>query len=350
MLLCMALLAAGCASNRRIAVLPFENLSADPSDDWLRDGFSESLGDHFLYVKDIWPKHREDINAAAKSVDQPVYLPFGAVAQAAQIGLALDAGRVMIGSFRHREDELITFTRLIDCKSGQILHETRQRVAGPANFRFFSQIQEMVQAVEQTDPEKLEVPGRRTKNFKAFEYFIQGRLSTLRDTDEEYRNAATWFREAIKLDYQYALAYVGLAEALSHWGFLIKQDGKAYQDLYRKAYENLNLAEKYDAAIPVYHKARTENLLKADSFYVVGMTQLKNQEWTLAQQSFQKALDLTPHDAMAIFQLGEIERLQGRIDAAREQYMKALELRPNLTPAMDGLEKVKITKPEVPAP
>ena len=335
----------GCTSTHKIIVLPYDNYSAKPTDHWLRDGFSESMNDHLQYVKKLEVLPREDINEICKNLDLSPYVHFDEE-KAAKIGRKLRARYVIIGRFRRSNDSLIVFSRIVNSYKKRIEHQFRLRTEAPKNYRFFSQVLGISEYTAYAlggsgeIRQIMEPASRRTKSFKAFEYYINGRLASFQGRTEDYRVAINWYRQAINADYSYALAYGAIADVYTEWGFLLKQRNRAYHEEYRKAHQNLKDALKYDPKLPAFHIGRARRYLEADIHYVVGDTHLRNQNYEAAIAAFRKNLDLTPNDSLTLFGMGEAYLGMGDVQRSRHYYTSALEYNPALVKAIDRLEEL----------
>ena len=255
---------------------------------------------------------------------------------------------IVIGTFRRRPDSIVAFTRILDGSSGETLHQYRQRSQRPDNFRFFQQVREITQkalpglkAANKTikNSDELILPAsKRVRGLKGFEYYVLGRKAFWKGGESNYRVAATWYREAIKYDFKYALGYIGLAETLAHWGFERKINNRSYQDFYRKAHDQIRIAKKYDPTISFYHYERSKKILDADIDFVVGETHLKNKQWGQALAAYRLSLSKTPEDAYTLYRMGEAYLGLGEMERARHHFASALEINPSLIPAIDRLE------------
>src|SRR5262249_36742047 len=161
--------------------------SAEPQDQWLRDGFSESLADHLDLTGHVHVISREDLNQACKELKITPYIPFAEEALAARVGKKLEATDVVIGSFRRRQDRLVTFSRMVKVDSGKVVHATRQKNEALQNYLFFKQVLEIadgflpafgVSEKKISDVEEVMRPaGKRTSTLRPFEFFVLGRLA-----------------------------------------------------------------------------------------------------------------------------------------------------------------------------
>lgn len=337
-----------CSRRLKVLVLPFENQTQLPEDEWLRDAFSEALTDHLLYAKKPDMISRLNLNQSCVENRKSPYIKFTSAAAAEDLGKLLGADRVIYGAFQKRGNDLVTFSRMVNASNGEILHEFRLRNETPNNFLFFTQVHDTAASllpalkISKGDVSgtktKMEKAKLRTRDFKAYELYIRGKIAFFQQSEDGYRVAANWYREAINTDFRFALAYYGLAETLAFWGYQNKTNNKPYQDFYRKSHEAIARAKQFDPDLPFFHIQAAKQFLDADIPYVVGMTHLANKQYDLAIASFRKNLVATPKDAMTLFQMGEAYLGQNDTQRARAHYVAALEKNPAFIPAIDKLE------------
>ena len=177
----------GCSQRLKVLVLPFENQTQLPEDEWLRDAFSEALTDHLLYAKKPELISRLSLNQACVENRKSPYIKFTSAAAAEDLGKLVGADRVIYGAFQKRGNDLVTFSRMVNTANGEILHEFRLRNETPNNFLFFTQVQDTAASllpplkISKSDLDstrsKMEKAKLRTRDFKAFELFIRGKIA-----------------------------------------------------------------------------------------------------------------------------------------------------------------------------
>src|SRR5262245_901376 len=98
----------GCSgvAGHRVLVWPFDNLSQVTEDNWLRDGFSESLDDHYAQIHQFQIVPRHELNQACAELKTPLYRPLEDNEGALTIARHVGATEVIVGSFRRRDEEL----------------------------------------------------------------------------------------------------------------------------------------------------------------------------------------------------------------------------------------------------
>jgi TolB-like protein/DNA-binding winged helix-turn-helix (wHTH) protein/Tfp pilus assembly protein PilF len=189
-----------------LVVLPFENLSGDPSLEYLSDGITEELS---AQLGNLNPQRLGVIGRTSAMIYK--HSPKGI----GEIGRELGVSYVVEGSVR-REAEKIRVT-------AQLVEVSDQAHVWSADYD--RDIRDLVQleddiarevtgqvgvSVALESPEKLK---RHTPTPEAHEAYLVGRYYWNKRTSAGYATAASYFRQAFEKDPQYAAAYAGLAES-----------------------------------------------------------------------------------------------------------------------------------------
>ena len=269
-------------SPRRItlAVLPFENLSGEPAQQFFADGFSEEL---ITQLGGLEPTSLGIIGRTSAMQYQ------GTTKDPRQIGRELGAEYVLIGSVRRDKDRVRITARLIRAHDGTTLwakdydrnvsdilalqNEVASAIAREISLKLSPEENARLVAARPVDP-------------VAYESYLKGRYFWNKRTSSSYVKAIQYFNEAIARDAKYAQAYTGLADAYALLGSL------ANAELPRRE------------AMP---KARAAALaaLQLDDSLAEAHTSLAFEEmhyewdWPAAEREFKRALQLNPNYATA---------------------------------------------------
>ena len=219
LILCLLLtlsLPAVAAQRRRVAVLPFRNLSQQTADNWLSDSFSESLIMGMGQVPGLRLIERAEMQAIVKeqAFMQSVYAN---PEQAPRLGQILGAQYIALGSFQHVGDRIQANVRLVNVETGEIEGHTLSQVQGPLDKLFELQAELAEKLVQHLSQEasrtQIQQAIGQTASVKAHEYYIRG-MSVLQplNSAKELATALNWFEKAIAVDSKYARAYAGLAQ------------------------------------------------------------------------------------------------------------------------------------------
>lgn len=193
-----------------IAVLPFANFSSDPDSDFFSDGLAEELTTGLSRVAGLRVAAR---SSAFRFKDQQV--------DARDAGRQLGVSTVLEGSIRRAGNRVRASVQLIEVATG--FQSWADRYDGELEDIF--QIQEDMAAsiIEQlqgklgtTAPRQ--VMRKHSASSEAYEMYLRGRFHWERRHRGEQARALECFRNAVAIDPEYALAYVGMADA--YWSLL----------------------------------------------------------------------------------------------------------------------------------
>lgn len=189
-----------------IAVLPFDNMSKDPEQEYFANGISEDLITDLSKIPNFLVISRLSSFAyKGKSV------------KIQQIAEELGARYVLEGSVRKADNNVRINAQLIDATTGHHLWADRY----DSNIRDIFALQDKITqkiatslAVKLTEEEQDRLTQRDTNNIEAYEAFLKGSnfANSLRNDPEKFVEALPWFEKAIELDPDYSLAYAALAE------------------------------------------------------------------------------------------------------------------------------------------
>jgi len=175
-----------------------------------------------------------------------------------------------------------------------------------------------------TPSEQNRLAGGNRPNREGYEAFLKGRYFWSRRTEETTTKAIGYFRQAIENDPNYAMAYVGLADA----------------------YKSLAMADSMQEALPpreAFPKARAAatRALQIDDTVaeahasLAHIQYLYDRDWSGAEQELRRAIDLNPNYASAHQWYAYYLMWTGRLDEARHEIEQAREIDP-LSPTVDG--------------
>jgi serine/threonine protein kinase/TolB-like protein/cytochrome c-type biogenesis protein CcmH/NrfG len=190
-----------------VAVLPFDNLSADVEAGSLGDDITYSLTEALMRVRDL--KVRPYTSAArhkGKDID------------ARSAGRALEVQAVVKGLVNKRDDKLIVIVDVIDIRD-QDRPIVTARYEGLARDRLRLQQQIVTELPEKlrltlTGEQKQDLAKLPTRSLQAHELYVRGRLAWNRRTIDDMKLALDYFDQAIQLDPAFAQAYAGKADCL----------------------------------------------------------------------------------------------------------------------------------------
>jgi adenylate cyclase len=189
-----------------IAVLPFDNMSKDPEQEYFADGISEDLITDLSKIPNFLVISRlSSFTYKGKSV------------KTQQIGEELDVRYVLEGSVRKANGNVRINAQLIDAATGHHLWAERYDGNTGDIFGLQDKITQKIAAslaVKLTAEEQDHLTQKDTDNIEAYEAFLKGSnlANSLRNDPEKFVAALPWFEKAVELDPDYSQAYAALAE------------------------------------------------------------------------------------------------------------------------------------------
>lgn len=277
---------------RRVAVLPFSNLSPDPEDEFFADGLTEELIDRLCQVKGLEVIARTSVMSYKKKETK-----------AGTIGKELRAGALVEGSVRKAGSRIRVTAQLIDTNKEAHLWSSRYDRDLQDVFAVQTDIAEQVAGalkVQLVQSARKAVEQAPTQNMEAYTLYLRGRFLWNKRASPSVREALGLFQMAVEKDPNYGRAFAGIADCYS---ILIDRDEMAWSEGGPKAMEACSRALQLDPSLPEAHA----------SMGLVLHLELKTEE---ASREFEKAIELNPGYASA-YQWYSIElTVQGKLDEA----------------------------------
>jgi DNA-binding winged helix-turn-helix (wHTH) protein/tetratricopeptide (TPR) repeat protein len=193
----------------KLAVLPFENLSADPERGYLADGLTEET---IAALGQIDPEHLSVISRMSVMIYKQTSKT------AAEVGRELAASYLVKASLRAEGPHMRVTAGLIRV-SDQVQLWSASFDSEPNSMLAFQRELSAALAEQirlRLAPERLAVLARRqTQNAEAFDLYLRGRHFWNQLSPPTTRRAAEYYLRATQVDGSYALAWSGLADAAS---------------------------------------------------------------------------------------------------------------------------------------
>jgi len=281
-----------------LVVLPLQNLSPDPAQEYFSDGMTDALITDLAQIGSLKVISR---TSSMQYKQTKKSLP--------EIARDLNVDGVVEGTVQ---------------RSGDRVRITAQLVHGPTDRHLwansyerdihdvFALERDLTQEIAREIQAQIKTPNApklaqaRPMNAKALEAYLQGNYHLNGFTEEEIRKARKYFQQAIDADPTFAAAYAGLASAEGA-GF------NAHAEIAKRA------AERALELDPTLSDAwMTLAGMKADSW-----------DWPGTEQYYRKAIELNPNNAQAHEELGEHLDAMGRLDEGLKECQIAQELDPN---------------------
>ncbi|MGB5490482.1 MAG: tetratricopeptide repeat protein [Woeseiaceae bacterium] len=292
-----------------IAVLPFRNRSAKTEDvyfvDGIRDDILTQLAKLSSFGKVISRTSMEQYRDTSKAIPQ--------------IGRELGVATILEGGIQRAGDRVRINVQLIDATTDEHLWaETYDRNLTATNiFDIQSEIVETIVQqlnVKLTSEETQQLATMPTRNIAAYTAYLQGRSEAGIETMESLVEAIGHFNTAIEADPEFALAYIGLADA--------------YLTLGANFLGGLSNDESNALAEPPLKQSLVLDPSSGEAQAVLGLLRLQQGNIEGAEQAYSRAIELQPNSARAFRLYGRLRSLQGRNEEAMELLQKALRLDP----------------------
>ncbi len=258
-----------------IAVLPFANATGNPEMEYLSDGIGENLINSLSQLPQL------KVIARSSSFRYK-----GKVADSQEVARALNVRAILTGRVSQRGDDLVVNVELTDAQEGT-------QVWGEQFTRKPSDIQTMEEEIARTVANKLRLrlsPDQQqqftrfaTQNPNAYQAYLNGMFYMGKGGFENVRRALDFFNQAVALDPNSALAWVGIS--------------KAYRDLQAKSLLDPKIA--LTRAKAAAQKALELDDTLPDAHLALG--RIKHDEWDLvgAEREYKRAIELSPNMAEA---------------------------------------------------
>lgn len=288
-----------------LAVLPFENLSGDPSVEYLGEGIAEAV----IHALSQVPAVRVMARSAAFRFK-------GASLDPQTIGRKLNVRAVLVGRVWQRGDSLTIGAELVDVRNGW-------QIWGGQYNRKLSEIQRVEEEMTREMCESLrlrlsgEDSGRAfhhfTENTEAYQEYLKGRFHWNRLNEVGVRRSLEYYQNAISQDPNYALAYAGLADSYALLAFFgIERPA----DIVPKAKQAALQALALDDHLAEAHCA------------LAGILKIYEWNWKGAEHAYEQALRLDPKNWQAHRGYAALLAARGRTSAAMREIQSAHELDP----------------------
>lgn len=331
-----------------IAVLPLENLSHDPEQEYFADGMTDALLTDLARIDALRVISRQSV-MGYKGSKKP--LP--------EIARELNVDAIVEGTVQRSGDKVRISANLLQAKTDQHLWAKSYERDFRDVLRLQGEVAEdIAREIEVTisADESRRFSAARTVNPEAYEDYLKGRFQYYSITPQGYDEAERYYQLALEKDPNYALAYSGLADV---WMMRTDSGHAPPFEVMPKAMAAANKAVELDQNLSEPHVtlANIDALYKRDwisgenefrraiesnpnsqdahFMYADFLVSLKrNQEW---QNEIQRALALDPISAFTRTFYGWHLIYLGRYDEAIQELQQVLATQPGFSSAYMGL-------------
>ncbi len=294
------------ASKPSVAVLPFANLSGEASENYFSDGITEDITTALSKNRWLTVIARNSAFAFRDSSD-------GIRAT----GEALEANYLVMGSVRKAGTRARITTEIVDVETENCVWSERFDRDMVDIFDLQDEITELVASRIESElglSERQKAVRRPRKNRGAWDLYQLAVAEFYKFTPDSNLKSQELLRETLALDPEFASAHSRLAYAivLSMVYFDVTPDETSMDEALVAAKRAIELDDQ-----------------DANSYFTIGRVYLARQEYELAIDALEHALELNPCLAVTYCGLGDSLAYEGRLDEAIEQFENAIRLSPH---------------------
>lgn len=281
-----------------LAVLPFKQIGPQEIDEYLGLGIADALITRLGATRRILVRPTNSVRKYSASSGDPL---------AAGRELGVDA--VLDGNLQKDGDRLRVTVQLLSISDGATVWTAKYDESVSDILQMQDSISRQVASavgIELTTRETQALTRRYTQDNEAYQAYLKGRYFWNKRTSDSTKKAKQYFRQAIAIDPNYALAYAGIAEALIFgWRATDFRDAQAYA----------SRALEIDPSLP-------------EAFTSKAVAHLHLAEWADAESAFARAIELDPDNANTHVWYSSYCRARGRIQEGITEAKRAVDLDP----------------------
>jgi adenylate cyclase len=291
-----------------IAVLPFQNMSGDPEQEYFADGTVEDIITALSRFGQLFVIARNSS-----------FVYKGRAVDVKQVGRELGVRYVLEGSVRKAANRIRITAQLIDAQTG--VHLWAERLDGELQDIFGLQDQVTARVVGEIAPKLEQAEIERAKHkptdrLDAYDYYLRGRANLNRGTKEGTDEGLSQFHQALQIDPDFASAYAMAAwchfwrkvngwmtdrsQEIAEGAGLARRAIELGQDdavaLTRSGHALAHLAGELDVGIALVDRALLLNPNLASAWFLGGFLRLWSGQPDGARENFERAMRLSPLD------------------------------------------------------
>jgi serine/threonine-protein kinase len=259
-----------------IAVLPFDNMSNDPDQEFFSDGMSEEINNKLAQVPELKVAGHTS-SSSFKGKNQELHT----------IGKQLNVNHILEGSVRKSGNKIRITAKLIKVSDGYNLWSEKYERQVEDIFDIQDEISLAILnaiKIKLFGTAKEAVLKKYTDNPEAYELYLKGRFYYNKWTLDGFNKAIDYYNAAIKRDSVYALAYAGIAtsyEAIWFYNYLPSE----------KCLEQMKLAAEYSLKL--------DNEIAESHLAMARLKMMYEWDFAAAIDEYKKAIELNPNSAEA---------------------------------------------------
>lgn len=289
---------------RRIAVLPFSNISPDPADEYFADGMTEELTATMSRIGGLKVIARTSVMGYK-----------GTQKKISDVARELEVGTVLEGSVRKAGDRVRITIQLIDSKTSEHLWAESYERELKDVFAIQSEVSKVVAEslkVHLTPQEKVLVGKEQTESTEAHTVYLKGRFYWNERTEENTKKALAYFERAVAADPGFALAYSGISDCynvLVDYGWMDPAKALPLSE------KNARRAIELDESLAEGHAS-------------LGSVLASTWKFRAAESEFKRAIELRPSYSPAYHWFALMLNQLGRPEEAFQRELDALDIDP----------------------
>jgi len=344
-------------SDKSIAVLPFENLSADKDNEYFASGMQDEILTRLAGIGDLKVISRTSTKRYESHPDNLKLI-------ANELGVA----NILEGSVQKAGDSVRINVQLLDARIDAHLwaqtYDRQMKNVFAVESEVAQQIAEVLKAqLSPRESSALETPP--TRNATAYDQFLRAEAEARRADDSQsegdYRRAKEDYEKTIALDPDFALAYARLAKSQLNFGWFVQSltetqlaEVKAAVDRAQALAPNLPQVHialgffhylghrDYDPAVREFERALQLAPSQVDALAGIAYIHRRKGEWPQAVTAFEKALTLAPRDAGIADNFGETLTILRRFADAEPLLLRAVAIDPTRISAVSYLVRNRL--------
>ncbi|MDQ3254273.1 MAG: tetratricopeptide repeat protein, partial [Acidobacteriota bacterium] len=285
-----------------VAVLPFVNVSADPGTEYLSEGISDTIINSLSRLPNL---RVNSLNSVLRYKGQQI--------DPQAVGRELNVRAVLMGRMTQRGDDVTISAELVDVSNNRRLWggQYNRKLSDILSVQdeIAREISERLR-LRRTGEEKKQLAKQHTENPEAYQLYILGGYYFRQNTKEAFEKSIESYERAIKIDPNYALAYVGLARAYQWMGN-------------RGLWPTKESEQKIEWAAL---KALQLDDTLAEGHAFLGINKYNSFDWAGAEKEIKRALELDPNSSFANQAYSGYLVGLGRVDEALQYAIRAQEL------------------------
>lgn len=289
-----------------LAVLPFQNLTGDSSQEYFSDGLTEEM---ITQLGNLDPQHLGVIARTSVMHYKTIQTPLD------QVGRELGVQYVIEGSVRRDANNVRVTAQLIQTKDQTHVWARQYDRELKGLLTLQGEIaHEIADEIQLTlGDHKPAVPALSPSQYEAYDLYLKAQYFFNKRTPSDLSEAIAYFQQALAKNPNDARAYAGLADSYS---LMAGYSSRPQSEFMSKARVAALRALEIDDHLPEAHAA------------LALIVQNNDWDWQTAEKEFRRAMELNPNYATAHHWYAEHLMWRGRFDEALQESERARQLDP----------------------